>query len=59
MIVDAFLKWPEVIEMNSSITTKTVEALRHVFALHGLPEQLVICEKGSYTHIQCCNFKDV
>ena len=34
-------KWPEVIEMNSSTTTKTIETLRHVFAVHGLPEQLV------------------
>ena len=41
VIVDAFSKWPKVIEMNSSTTTKTIEALRHVFAIHGLPEQLV------------------
>ena len=41
VIVDAYSKWPEVIEMNSSTTTKTVDALRHVFAIHGLPEQLV------------------
>ena len=41
MIVDAFLKCPEVNEMNSSTTTKTIEALRHVFAIRGLPEQLV------------------
>ena len=26
--------------MNSSTATKTVGALRHVFAIHGLPEQL-------------------
>ena len=41
VLVDAFSKWPEVIEMNSSTTAKTIEALRHVFAVHGLPEQLV------------------
>ena len=41
VIVDAFSKWPEVIEMNSSTTAKTIEALRHVFAIHGLPEQIV------------------
>ena len=41
MIVDAFSKWPEVIEMNCSTTAKTIEALQHVFAIHGLPEQIV------------------
>jgi len=40
--MDAFSKWPKVIEMNSSTTTKTIEALCHVFDVHGLPKQLVI-----------------
>ena len=34
-------KWPEVIEMSSSTTGRTTEALRHVFAVHALPEQLI------------------
>ena len=41
VLVDAFSKWPEVIEMSSSTTAKTIETLRHVFAVHALPEQLV------------------
>ena len=42
VIVDAHSKWPEVIIMHSKTTTsKTVEALRTVFARNGLPEQLV------------------
>ena len=36
-----FSKWPKVIEMSSSTTARTIEALRHVFVVHGLPEQLV------------------
>ncbi|CAB4028058.1 Transposon Tf2-9 poly [Paramuricea clavata] len=42
VIVDAHSKWSEVITMHSKTTTsKTVEALRTVFARNGLPEQLV------------------
>ena len=41
VIVDAFSKWPEIIEMNCSTAAKTIEALRHIFAIHGLPEQIV------------------
>ena len=41
VLVNAFLKWPEVIEMSSSTTARTIEALSHVFVVHGLSEQLV------------------
>ena len=42
VVVDAHSKWPEVIIMHSKTTTsKTVEALRTVFAQNGLPAQLV------------------
>ena len=40
-LVNAFSKWPEVIEMNSSTTTKTEKALQHALVIHSLPEQLV------------------
>lgn len=40
-LVDAFSKWPEVIEMTSTTAVKTIEALRHVFATHGLPDCVV------------------
>jgi len=46
VIVDAFSKWPEVIEMSTSTATKTVEALRHVFAIHGLPD-LIVSDNGA------------
>lgn len=41
VVVDACSKWPEVIMMHSTTATKTIEALRTVFARNGLPEQLV------------------
>ena len=39
--VDAYSKWCEVSIMNSSATSPTVEKLRGLFAMHGLPEMLV------------------
>ena len=42
VVVGAYSKWPEVTIMHLKTTTsKTVEALRTVFARNGLPEQLV------------------
>ena len=39
--VDAHSKWPEVYDMSDTTSTKTIAILRHLFAAHGLPEQLV------------------
>ena len=41
IVVDARTKWPEVIPMETITTTKTVQALRAMFAHWGLPEQIV------------------
>lgn len=39
--VDAHSKWPEVSIMSSTTSAKTIEALRTMFATHGLPSQIV------------------
>ena len=41
VVVDAHSKWPEVYEMSSTTVAKTITVLRHIFAVCGLPEQLV------------------
>ena len=41
IIVDAHLKWPEVIPMMKTTAEKIIAELRRVFAIHGLPEQIV------------------
>ena len=41
VLVDAYSKWLEVLPVKSPTTRSTVEALRTVFATHGLPEMLV------------------
>ena len=40
IVVDAHLKWPEVVEVMSTTAERTVEVLQSIFAAHGLPEQL-------------------
>lgn len=45
IVVDAHSKWPEVINMNKTTATHTIELLRAVFARNGLPE-LVITDNG-------------
>ena len=39
IVVDAHSKWPEVIQMSSTTSSKTIEVLRMLFARYGLPEQ--------------------
>ena len=43
--VDAYSKWPEVVEMSTGragvSAARTIEELRRIFSLHGLPQQIV------------------
>ena len=41
VVVYAHSKWPEVIEMTSTTSELTIQALRGLFAVHGLPDQVV------------------
>jgi len=41
VVVDAHSKWPAVIPMSSTTASKTIEALRDLFARFGIPEQIV------------------
>uniref|UniRef100_A0A914HFX2 RNA-directed DNA polymerase n=1 Tax=Globodera rostochiensis TaxID=31243 RepID=A0A914HFX2_GLORO len=41
IVVDAYSKWPEVFEMNSTGSTATIDKLRYLCARHGLPETVV------------------
>ena len=41
LVVDSYSKWPEIWEVSSTSTTATIEVLRHIFSVFGLPEQLV------------------
>ncbi|XP_048244738.1 uncharacterized protein K02A2.6-like [Haliotis rufescens] len=39
--IDAHSKWLEVFPVNSATSTATIDCLRHMFATHGLPDQVV------------------
>jgi hypothetical protein len=41
IVVDAYSKWPEVIQMKSTTSEKTIKVLRDLFARYGLVDQLV------------------
>jgi hypothetical protein len=37
VLMDAFARWPEIVAMNTKTSSKTIEALRNLFAAYGLP----------------------
>ena len=41
IVVDAYSKWAEVIEMSQTTAARTISALRQVFSSLGIPEQIV------------------
>ena len=41
MVIDACSKWLEVHCMKSTTSSATIEKLREIFAIHGLPTTLV------------------
>ena len=41
IVVDAHSKWPEVIEMTSTTSQKTIMELQRLFSMYGIPAQLV------------------
>ena len=41
ILIDAYSKWPEVHAMTETTSEATIQQLRKIFAVHGLPEQLI------------------
>ena len=54
--VDAFSKWPEIIEMTSTTAGNTTKVLRYMFARNGLPEQLVSDNGPQYVSSEFTEF---
>ena len=59
LVVDAHSKWPEIIEMSSTTTNKTITELCKMFAAYGLPAQLVSDNGPQFTAEQFENFMQV
>ena len=41
ILTDSHTKWPEIWQLKTPSTTKTIHILRHLFSTFGLPEQIV------------------
>ena len=59
VVVDAHSKWPEVIQMHSTTSSKTIEALRNLFVKYGLPEQLVSDNGPQFTSEEFAEFMNI
>ena len=46
IVVDSFSKWLEVIPTANSTSTTTINKLRHLFSIHGLP-QIIVSDNGT------------
>lgn len=49
IVVDSYSKWPEVFEMTSITSTKTIDIFKQLFARFGFPVQLVTDNAPTFT----------
>ena len=49
VLVDAYSKWMEVMPVGAATAAGTIAKLRHVFAVHGLPEKIVTDNGPQFT----------
>ena len=49
IVVDSHSKWPEVIEMTTTTSEKTIAELWKLFSAYGLPEQVVMDSDPQFT----------
>ena len=56
ILVDAHSKWPEVVEMKTTTTEKTIEVMRTLFASYGIPDQVVSDNGTQFTSEEFTEF---
>ena len=56
IVIDAYSKWPEVVPMQSTTSTKTIERLSEIFGRNGLPKVLVSDNGPQLTSQEFSNF---
>lgn len=56
VLVCAHSKWPEVVQMRSTTSAKTIEVLRMIFCRTGIPKQLVSDNGPQFTSVEFENF---
>ena len=56
IVVDAHSKWLDVRPMSSITSSKTIEQLRSIFSVHGLPKKIVTDNGSSFTSAEFKEF---
>jgi hypothetical protein len=56
IVVDAYSKWAEVVIMPQTTTVRTIAALRQLFSVHGLPEEIVSDNGPQFTSAEFAEF---
>ena len=56
IVVDAHSKWPEVIEMTTTTSQKTIMELQRLFSMYGVPAQLVSDNGPQFTSEEFVSF---
>ena len=62
LLIDAFSKWPEIHEMNSTTAEATISKLKQTFAAQGLPERIISDNGPQFTARQFdefCKFRGI
>ncbi len=49
VVMDAYARWPEIIHMQTTTASKTIETLRTLFTAHGLPKEVVTDNGPQFT----------
>ena len=49
LVVDAYIKWPEVVVLESTTAETAIKYLQQIFATHGLPLQIVLENGPQFT----------
>ncbi len=56
VVIDAYSKWMDVVVVNSTSSECTINKLRSIFTVHGLPEQVVSDNGSSFTSTEFKQF---
>ena len=56
VVIDSYTKWPKVLKMNTTTATKTITALREMFACYGPTEQVVTDNGPQFTSAEFRQF---
>ena len=56
VVTDAHSKWPEIIELSDTTSSKTIQELRKLFAAYGLPQQVVTDNGPQFTSTEFSYF---